>query len=97
MTRWLLLALVLALISPAQAAQERSGAVLRLFRAAHECPSTGLKTGPCPGFQMDHALALVCGGLDIPANIRWLSVEQHKVKTRKDLKCRYQKGVRGGR
>lgn len=79
------LALILALCAPAEARQARSKAVLREFRAAHECPSTGLKTGPCPE-QIDHRWPLCAGGADSPENLRYLSVPDHKAKTKLDIK-----------
>jgi hypothetical protein len=51
---------------------KRSSAVLAAFRRANPCPSTGLTTGPCEGWRMDHSIPLACGGLDIVANITWL-------------------------
>lgn len=53
------------------------------------CPSTGKPSGPCPGWQVDHIEALVCGGRDELANLQWLQVEPHREKTRVEVKlCR---------
>jgi hypothetical protein len=52
----------------------RRADVLRAFQKIHPCPSTGLKTGACPGWQRDHVLPLACGGFDIVSNIQWLPV-----------------------
>lgn len=40
----------------------------------------------CPGYQIDHIIALCAGGTDEPCNMQWLTVEAHKAKTRNDLK-----------
>lgn len=50
----------------------RSSAVIRAFRAVHPCPSTGLKTGPCAGFAIDHVIPLASCGCDAVANLQWL-------------------------
>jgi hypothetical protein len=55
------------------------------------CPSTGLTSGACPGFQVDHAVPLCLGGprVDQISNLQWLSIEDHKRKTREDVRlCR---------
>lgn len=53
----------------------RSSKLLRDFQAMHPCPATGLTTGNCPGWQMDHVIPLVCGGCDSIENLQWLPVE----------------------
>jgi hypothetical protein len=71
------------------AAAERSPAVKAEFRREHPCPSTGRPTGPCPGHQVDHREALICGGRDAVDNLQWLTIEEHKTKTRVEVKlCR---------
>lgn len=81
-TTFILLALSLGLASsPADARQVRSQLVLRQFQAAH----------PCPGFQKDHIMALECGGADAVWNLEWLTVAEHKTKTRWDnARCGHQ-------
>jgi len=39
------------------------------------------------GFQVDHIRALACGGHDVPANMQWLSVAEHRAKTKSDATC----------
>jgi hypothetical protein len=85
--RTLLLALAVLAAFSAEAA-ERSRDVTREFQRLNPCPSTGRKSGACPGFQKDHRQALMCGGADHPSNLQWLSVEAHKAKTRVDRQCR---------
>jgi hypothetical protein len=72
MTRaFLAFVLSVALLSAADARQSRNGYARAAFRAAHPCPSTGLVTGPCPGFVIDHDEPLCAGGADSPENMRW--------------------------
>ncbi|MCA0214721.1 MAG: HNH endonuclease [Proteobacteria bacterium] len=84
------LALALALLAPAAPARSpRSAAQLMAFKRANPCPETGLRRGSCPGYEVDHVMALCAGGADHPDNMQWLTVEQHRVKTRQDLRtCR---------
>jgi len=79
----------LALFSTVLLAGERSPAVKAEFRRLNPCPSTGLTKGACPGYHVDHREALICGGKDEVSNLQWLSVEEHKEKTRVEVKlCR---------
>lgn len=50
----------------------RSAAVVRAFRKAHPCPSTGLTTGACPNWSVDHVLPLASCGRDAVDNLQWL-------------------------
>lgn len=50
----------------------RSSAVVAAFRRIHPCPSTGLRTGPCEGWQADHTWPLACGGCDSVSNLSWM-------------------------
>jgi hypothetical protein len=34
------------------------------FQASHPCPANGKTSGPCPGYVIDHKVALACGGGD---------------------------------
>lgn len=88
-------ALACCLLSSGWAA-DRSPAVRAEFRKLHPCPVTGKKTGACPGWQIDHREALVCGGRDELANLQWLPVAEHKEKTRAEVKlCRTNKHTKG--
>src|SRR5574340_98601 len=53
----------------------RRADVLREFRKLYACPSTGLHTGACPGWQMDHIIPLAVGGCDAVGNLAWMPVE----------------------
>lgn len=68
---------------------ERSKSARAEFQRLQPCPATGAAHGPCPGWQVDHREALVCGGVDAVENLQWLTVEEHKAKTRVEVKlCR---------
>ena len=70
-------------------AADRSRTLRAEFMRLNPCPSTGLSRGACPGWQVDHREALVCGGRDELANLQWLTIEAHRQKTRVEVKlCR---------
>lgn len=72
---------------------KRSVALRAEFVRLNPCPSTGKSKGACPGWQVDHREALICGGKDELANLQWLTVEEHKAKTRVEVKlCRPRTG-----
>lgn len=50
----------------------RSSTVIRDFRKVHPCPETGITTGACAGWSIDHVIPLVCGGCDAVSNMQWL-------------------------
>lgn len=81
---WRAMCLALILIAPAYADHHRSKKVLRQFAKLQACPSTGAHRLPCPGWQIDHALPLKCKGPDDPANLQWLTVAEHKIKTARE-------------
>lgn len=84
--------LIMSLALQPAAALPRSRAVIDAFRQANPCPATGLTHGACPGYQVDHIEALVCGGRDELDNLHWLDIESHKAKTRVEVKlCRSHK------
>lgn len=53
----------------------RRADVIRAFRKIHPCPSTGLTTGRCPGWAIDHVIPLANGGCDAVSNLQWLPLE----------------------
>lgn len=85
MIRLCLLA-ALALSLPATAQVQRDRAQVRAFRAEHPCPATGLKRGACPGWHVDHIIALCAGGEDHPRNMQWITKEDHRFKTLVDVR-----------
>jgi hypothetical protein len=52
------------------------------FKHSHPCPSTGKRSGACPGYVIDHVQALKHGGADRPSNMQWEMVQQAKIKDR---------------
>lgn len=52
----------------------RRSDVLYAFKKLHPCPSTGLHSGACPGWSVDHTVSLVCGGCDSVSNLAWLPI-----------------------
>lgn len=64
---------------------KRSSTELRKFQLIHPCPSTGLTTGECPGWDIDHVLPLAIGGCDLVGNMQWLP---NKIKTCTDPWCK---------
>lgn len=79
------LVLCLLLVVGAAEGFPRSRAVLHEFRREHPCPSTGAARGACPGFEIDHVQPLCAGGLDDVSNLQWLSLEAHRLKTKRDV------------
>ena len=61
---------------------ERSQAARAAFKREHPCPATQQPKGPCPGYTIDHIIALKRGGPDTPANMQWQTVEEAKAKDR---------------
>lgn len=67
----------------------RSSSVVSEFKRLYPCPVNGARRGPCPGHQVDHISPLCSGGADQVDNLQWLTVQEHRDKTRFDvLLCR---------
>lgn len=78
-----LLALSVALSCDARPPRDHKA--VAAFKRSNPCPSTGATRGACPGHHVDHATPLCAGGFDQPDNLQWLTVEDHRHKTRADL------------
>lgn len=90
-TKKVALLLIAACMLPnaAKAEFKRSKAALRAFVKQQACPATGEHRLPCRGWQIDHIIPLKCLGLDEPENMQWLTVEDHKAKTKREaMECR---------
>lgn len=84
------LILFLVMATTAMAGSRRSAAAKAEFQRHNVCPATQKPRGPCPGYEIDHVEPLKCGGPDTPANMQWLTVEDHKAKTKREAKrCRH--------
>jgi len=78
-----LLTLFLLLTLPCSAGRiHRSAKVRRDFQHSHPCPSTGKRSGACPGYVKDHIKPLCAGGADATWNMQWQTVSDGKVKDR---------------
>ncbi len=60
----------------------RSTAVREQFHREDPCPSTGLESGPCPGYIKDHVQAPKHGGKDTVENMQWSSTAEANAKDR---------------
>jgi hypothetical protein len=84
-----LVTVALLLSAESVMALPRDAAEKNAFRRDNPCPSTGRTKGACPDYQVDHKQALMNGGVDKPENMQWLGKDEHKKKTRADMrKCR---------
>jgi hypothetical protein len=70
----------------------RSSRVRSAFQRIHPCPSTGLRIGPCAGWQVDHVIPLGCGGCDAVSNMQWLP---ESIKTAKGGKDGFERKIYG--
>jgi hypothetical protein len=66
--------------------RKRSEAAKDAFKREHPCPSTGKRSGPCPGYVIDHIQPLSKGGADAPANMQWQTTAAAKAKDRWERK-----------
>ena len=57
-------------------------AARRVFHRQHPYPATGRTTGACPGYVVDHIVALKRGGADAPENMQWQTTAGAKAKDR---------------
>ena len=62
----------------------RRADVRAAFQRQHPCPSTGLTTGACPGWQKNHDRSLACGGCDAVSNLSWIPTD---IKTCSGAHC----------
>lgn len=87
MLRWVVAA---ALVLMPTAADGRSPAVVREYRAQHACPATHQFKGACPGFVVDHIVPLCAGGRDHPDNMIWQSKAESLAKDKAEWEmCRW--------
>lgn len=78
-----LLIFILLLLAPDADARDRGE--VRLFRSQHPCPATGLTTGPCKNWRIDHVIPLCAGGDDTPGNMAWQPLIESRKKDREEL------------
>lgn len=71
----------------------RSSAVVAEFKRLNPCPLNDASRGHCPCYQVGHITPLCAGGADKVDNLQWLTVQEHRGKTRFDeLICRTRRG-----
>ncbi|SRR6266404_4343891 len=83
--------LLLMMALEADAGTPRNPVTVREFRKTHPCPHTGLTTGPCAGYVVDHKVPLCADGADSVANMMWMATDAAQAKDRleRDLcRCR---------
>ena len=61
---------------------ERDAKVPYYYRKVHRCPSTGLFTGACPNYALNHVIPLACGGCDTVNNLTWM---RNDIKKQQDV------------
>lgn len=75
------MAIAVAMLPTTAAARiKRSHAPIHAFVKANACPATDRHRLPCPGYVIDHVIALACGGPDHQSNMQWQTVEDGKAK-----------------
>lgn len=67
---------------------KRSAAARDAFKRQQPCPSTGRRSGACPGYVVDHVRPLECGGADAPSNMQWQTTAAAKTKDKTERYCR---------
>lgn len=72
---------------PALARRPRSHAERDQFVREQACPATGAHKLPCPGWIIDHVIALCVGGPDKAWNMQWQTVADAKAKDRWECKA----------
>jgi 5-methylcytosine-specific restriction endonuclease McrA len=73
--------------------ESRSAKARSLFMWENPCPATGKNEGRCYGYEVDHVIPLKCGGADHKSNMQWLTIDEHKAKTKREAKlCLKKKG-----
>lgn len=77
---------VISLSTGADARIKRSSVERHAFVKANACPSTGSNRLPCPGYVVDHVIALACGGPDHKSNMQWQTIAEGKAKDKWERK-----------
>jgi hypothetical protein len=80
-------AAVIVLPNVASAREYRSREITREVQREHPCPSTGQKSGACPGYRKDHVKPLACGGPDAVWNLQWQTAAVARAKDRWELRA----------
>lgn len=89
-----LLLVAAALACGPAVATHRSAAQVLAFKRANPCPSTGARRGSCPGYIVDHHIALCVGGPDQASNMRWQTIAAARAKDRWECRPGWQEQLR---
>ncbi len=73
-------------IKCASCPRDEKGRIKRDPKAVDEFKRTHPKPPGCTQCEVDHIIPLSKGGRDDPGNMQWLSRQQHRDKTRRDLR-----------
>jgi hypothetical protein len=65
---------------------KRKQAAKHRYQNEHPCPSTGSRSGGCPGYVVDHVKPLACGGTDAPSNMGWQTKAEARAKDKVERK-----------
>lgn len=80
-------------ISTLPATTLRSSSAKAEFKREHLCPANGHRSGPCPGYVIDHIVPLSCNGADAPSNMQWQTIADAKAKDRWERNCMLWKSI----
>lgn len=70
----------------------RDPKAISAFRRANPCPATGLTTGPCKDWRVDHKYPLCACGTNDQSNLQWEPLAHSKTKDRLEIEvCALQK------
>ena len=58
----------------------KSSKAISEFKKSNRCPAAGSSRGACPGYVIDHTIALKNGGADAPSNMQWQTIGDVKAK-----------------
>ena len=78
-------ALVISLLYGTAIAADRSRSARAEFARINPCPVNGNTRGACPSYHVDHITPLCAGGADHHSNMQWLTIEEHRDKTKSDV------------
>lgn len=74
----------LCVVTQLGAQAQPSQTQLSAFQKYNSCPSTGRRSGACPGYRVAHKVPLCAGGQDTWTNMLWLTEVAAREKLRSD-------------
>ena len=95
MFKRLLLVVTVLAAGVAAGGERRSAAARAEFLRLKPCPVAAAGRR-CPGYVVDHVVPLCLGGLDVPANMQWQTVEEGREKDKAEhAMCRLRRREAG--